>query len=161
MCQNKMRKLKLLNFAAVMIFLCFDTRVDAVRARKIPRFVSLNFNFVKLRYGPGKQYPIKWIVRFKGMPVKIIAEYETWRQIQCFDNTVGWIHKSLLTGKRSVIITDKVNLFSSSSLDSTIVAQVLPYNIASIKLKKSTKHSIYVTLNNLSGWVDAKCVWGY
>ena len=36
----------------------------------LPRFVSLKSGEVNLRTGPGKRYPIDWIYRRRGLPVR-------------------------------------------------------------------------------------------
>ena len=41
------------------------------------------------------------------MPVEIVAEYENWRKIRDWQGASGWVHQSLLTGKRTFIIPAK------------------------------------------------------
>ena len=48
---------------------------------EVPRFVSLSSNKTNVRAGPGSRYPIKWIFQRQNLPVKIIAEFDTWRKI--------------------------------------------------------------------------------
>ena len=70
----------------------------------IPRFASLRSDEVNVRTGPGSRYPIDWVFKRKAMPVEIVAEYENWRKIRDWQGASGWVHQSLLTGKRSFII---------------------------------------------------------
>ncbi len=70
----------------------------------LPRFVSLRADEVNLRSGPGTQYPIEWIYTRRGLPVEITAEYGNWRRIRDFQGTTGWVHRSLLTGQRTVLV---------------------------------------------------------
>ena len=69
----------------------------------IPRFASLRSNEVNLRRGPGTQYPLDWIFVRAGLPVEIISEFETWRQIRDVEGTQGWVHQSMLSGKRTAM----------------------------------------------------------
>ena len=71
----------------------------------LPRFVSLLADKVNLRAGPGVRYPINWIYLREGLPVEVIAEFELWRKIRDYEGTEGWVHKSLLSGRRTAIIT--------------------------------------------------------
>ena len=71
----------------------------------IPRFVSLRSGEVNLRAGPGERYPVSWVFVREGLPVEITAEYETWRRIRDNEGTEGWVHQSLLSGRRMVLIT--------------------------------------------------------
>ncbi|MET0407983.1 MAG: SH3 domain-containing protein, partial [Hyphomicrobium sp.] len=48
----------------------------------VPRFVSLKSDRVNLRNGPGTDYPTGWVYRRAGLPVEVIKEFETWRQVR-------------------------------------------------------------------------------
>ncbi len=74
----------------------------------LPRFVSLRAAEVNLRAGPGTRYPIDWVYRRSGMPVEIIDEFDTWRRIRDWQGTEGWIHQSMVQGKRGVLITGQL-----------------------------------------------------
>jgi SH3-like domain-containing protein len=71
----------------------------------IPRFVSLRSNEVNLRTGPGTTYPVDWVFVRRGLPVEIIAEFDVWRKIRDWQGTVGWVHQSMLDGRRMARIT--------------------------------------------------------
>src|SRR3954462_7826531 len=74
----------------------------------VPRFVSLNTDEVNLRTGPGLRYPVKVVLKKDGLPVEIVKEFDVWRQIEDKDGDKGWVHKSMLSGKRKVIVTGPV-----------------------------------------------------
>ncbi len=74
----------------------------------LPRFVSLRAAEVNLRAGPGTRYPIDWVYRRSGMPVEIIDEFDTWRRIRDWQGTEGWIHQSMVQGRRGVLITGQL-----------------------------------------------------
>lgn len=76
----------------------------------LPRYVSLAKSRVNLRKGPGLRYPIEWVYRRDSLPVEIIAEFDTWRQIRDWEGTVGWVHRNMLRGKRSVMIKDETKI---------------------------------------------------
>jgi len=73
-------------------------------ALPVPRFVSLKSSEVNLRAGPGQRFPIEWVYRRLGYPVEVIAEFDLWRQIRDVDGTTGWVHQSLLSGRRTALI---------------------------------------------------------
>src|SRR5258708_26437841 len=74
----------------------------------VPRFVSLRSDEVNVRTGPGVRYPIDWVFQRKTMPVEVLAEVETWRKIRTIDGTEGWVHQSMLTGRRTAIVLGEV-----------------------------------------------------
>ena len=70
----------------------------------LPRFVSLSADRANLRTGPGFRYPIAWVFLRRAMPVEVVGEFEQWRRIRDRDGAEGWIHKALLSGRRTVTV---------------------------------------------------------
>jgi SH3-like domain-containing protein len=70
----------------------------------VPRFVSLKADRVNLRQGPGTEYPTAWVFRRVGLPVEIINEYESWRQVRDAEGTTGWVLGSMLSGRRTAVV---------------------------------------------------------
>ena len=71
------------------------------------KFLSLKKNKTNVRYGPGLDYPIKYIYRKVNLPVKQIDKKENWRRVIFLDNNSGWIHWSQLKPSNSVITTEE------------------------------------------------------
>ena len=67
----------------------------------VPRFVSLKSDRVNLRQGPGTEYPTAWVFRRAGLPVEVIKEFESWRQVRDAEGTTGWVLGSMLSGRRT------------------------------------------------------------
>lgn len=74
----------------------------------LPRFVSLAADRVNVRFGPGKQYPIDWVFVRGGLPVQITEEFDTWRKIRDHEGSFGWIHSSLLSSQRTIMVSGEV-----------------------------------------------------
>jgi SH3-like domain-containing protein len=68
------------------------------------RYVSLKADRVYLRKGPGTEYPVAWEFQRAGLPVEVIREFDVWRQVRDASGTVGWVHSSLLSGRRTALI---------------------------------------------------------
>lgn len=125
----------------------------------LPRFASIRSNKVNVHVGPGKTYPIEWTYTRQGLPVEIIAEFDTWRQIKDSEGSVSWVHKSLLSGKRTVLIKGKQQkLRRAATHDARIVAYLDPGVIA--KIKKCDQKWCYVDANGYSGWIAKESLWG-
>ena len=67
----------------------------------VPRFVTLRADKVNVRAGPGARYPVEWVFERKGMPVEIVAEFDTWRKVRDIQGTEGWVHQNLLSSRRA------------------------------------------------------------
>ena len=55
--------------------------------------------------GPGCTHRIDWVFTRAGMPLRITAEYEHWRRVEDAEGAGGWVHYSLLSGVRSVLVS--------------------------------------------------------
>lgn len=77
----------------------------------LPRFVSLDADEANLRSGPGRQYPVLWLYLRSGIPLEITAEFDTWRRVRDMSGAEGWMHASLLSGRRRAIVLERMAEF--------------------------------------------------
>jgi SH3-like domain-containing protein len=71
----------------------------------LPRFVSLKAGRVNVRVGPGEDYKVAWVFTKSQLPVEVIQEFDTWRRIRDSDGQMGWVFHSLLSAKRTAVVT--------------------------------------------------------
>lgn len=132
---------------------------EAAPQLPIPRFVTLASDEVNLRTGPGLRYPIKLILKKDGLPVEIIKEFDVWRQIRDMGGDEGWVHKSLLSGKRAVIITGHIEtVYKKPDAGSRPVVKLEPGVIAS--LDHCDDEWCYLKIASYRGWLKRAGVWG-
>jgi SH3-like domain-containing protein len=125
----------------------------------VPRFVTLGADEVNLRTGPGTRYPIRLVITKEGLPVEIIREFDVWRQIRDLDGDEGWVLKSMLSGKRAVIVKGSSRtLLKSPEEGSRPVAKVEPGVVAA--LKTCRKDWCHVSVAGFNGWLKRNSIWG-
>jgi SH3-like domain-containing protein len=126
----------------------------------IPRFVSLRSDEVNLRFGPGQQYPIEWVLNRASMPVEITQEYETWRKIRAVDGTEGWVHQRMVAGKRTAIVigTEPQILRRRPEANGPAVARLEPGVIGDLKECKGDWCRL--ELPKVRGWLRRAEIWG-
>jgi SH3-like domain-containing protein len=125
----------------------------------LPRFVSLGADRVNVRFGPGKQYPINWVFARKGLPVEIIEEFDTWRKIRDHEGEEGWIHSSLLSSKRTIMVTGEVrDLRRTPVLESRVVLRAEPGVIG--QLFDCEENWCRVEIEGRRGWLQRSEFWG-
>ena len=73
----------------------------------VPRYVSLKSDHVNVRAGPTKDNEVAWVYTRSGLPVEITAEFENWRRVRDSEGAEGWVYHSLLSGRRTAVITMK------------------------------------------------------
>ena len=70
----------------------------------VPRYVSMKASEGNVRRGPSLSHRIDWVFKRRDMPLRITAEYGNWRRVEDRDGIGGWVHYSLLSGTRTVLI---------------------------------------------------------
>ena len=136
-----------------------DPNKGAVTNLPIPRFVSLKGSQGNARRGPGLTHMIDWVFTREGMPLKVTAEYEHWRRVEDIDGAGGWIHYSLLSGVRTILVTqDMAQAFATP--DPT--AQVLYQAEAGVvgKLVQCIPDWCRVSIEGEKGWMPQSNLWG-
>lgn len=125
----------------------------------LPRFVSLVSDEVNIRTGPGLKYPIHWVFVREGLPVEIIREFDAWREIRDIEGDGGWVHKSLLSGKRTVLAKGQIRtLFRKADKEARPVVQLEPNVIANVK--ECNEGWCYLSIAGYDGWVVKSHIWG-
>lgn len=125
----------------------------------IPRFVSLRAGEVNLRTGPGVRYPVEWVYRRRWMPVQIIAEFDTWRKIRDWEGTEGWVHQSMLSGRRSaLIIGERQNLYRRPDTTAPVVARAEAGVIG--RLEECDDLWCRGEVAGIEGWLLKSSFWG-
>ncbi len=79
--------------------------IGPVTKLPLPRYASLKVDRVNLREGPSKDHAIKWVYERAGLPVEITAEFEIWRRVRDSEGVEGWVLHSLLSGRRTALVT--------------------------------------------------------
>ena len=136
-----------------------DPHVGSVTHLPLPRYVTLKGNEGNARRGPGLTHRIDWVFTREGMPLKITAEYEHWRRVEDADGAGGWVHYSLLSGVRSVLISeDMAQAFSQPDEKSDVVFQSELGVIG--KLLQCVPDWCRIAVEGEKGWVKKTAIWG-
>ena len=121
-------------------------------------FLSLKYNKVNVRYGPGLDYPIKFVYLKKNFPVEFIDEKENFRKILDYKNNGGWVHRSQLKKNKSLITLEEKILFNNSTKYSRPIVVVKSGRL--LKITKRRKNWLKVVTGDYAGWVNNENLWG-
>jgi SH3-like domain-containing protein len=141
-----------LGYIMIIFVVLFSLSAHAVT------FVSLKSSEINLRVGPGKEYPIVWIIMKRNLPAILVAEFDQWRKVKLFDDTEGWVHKNMISGKNTIIVvTDNEIMYNYASCSHPIAK--VEKNVV-MRVVKIEADWIKVEINRWKGWVERKNVWG-
>lgn len=113
-----------------------------------------------MRSGPGQQYPIKWVYKARNIPVEIIQEFEHWRKIRDYSGEEGWMHKSLLSGRRTGFTTgtDLVSVYKKDDNTSKTIVKLEPGVMVGLEVCEMPLCRIKI--GDYTGWIERNFIWG-
>ena len=121
-------------------------------------YMSLKNKKVNVRYGPGLDYPIKFVFNKKNYPVEIIDQKENFRKILDFKKNSGWIHRSQLKKSSSFITLNTVILFSDSTKFSRPIAKIIKGRV--LIVQKCEGDWCKIKTEKYKGWIKTDSIWG-
>ncbi|WP_372602779.1 SH3 domain-containing protein [Actibacterium sp.] len=125
----------------------------------IPRFVSLKAGEGYARHGPGQTHRIDWVYKHRNQPLEITGEYGHWRRVRDQDGAGGWMHYSLLSGVRTVLIEqDMLPLRRQPDPKAQILATAELGAIA--WLDACGPEWCKIEAGRVAGWVPKDKLWG-
>ena len=130
----------------------------------VPRFVSLKSDKVNVRKGPSTDQSIVWVFSRAGLPVEIIAESDNWRRVRDSEGADGWVFHSLLSARRTVLVTpwskgdERVPLHDSKSSSSRAVAELQSGVLGNVL--SCDGEWCDISVDDYSGYVEQDKLWG-
>ena len=129
----------------------------------VPRYVSLKSDHVNVRAGPTKDQDVTWIYTRSGLPVEITAEFENWRRVRDSEGAECWVYHSLLSGRRTAVVTmknkdDLAPIYDSADANSAVAAKLQAGVVVTVK--RCNNGWCRVAGNGFDGWIEQQRLWG-
>ncbi len=155
--------------AAAVLALCTPVMAPAQSAQPplslgpetnlpLPRYVSLKAAEGNVRRGPSLSHRIDWVFVRRNMPLRVTAEYGHWRRVVDRDGQGGWVHYSLLSGVRTVIIDARTVLLARPDPAAPENAVLEPGVIA--RIDECTADWCRLVAGGYRGWAPKGSYWG-
>ncbi|MEO3413029.1 SH3 domain-containing protein [Roseovarius sp. CAU 1744] len=125
----------------------------------LPRYVSLKASEGNVRRGPSLTHRIDWVFTRKDVPLEITAEHGHWRRVRDRDGVGGWIHYSLLSGARTVIVEHDMLELLSQPADKALVVARLELGVIARVLECDTTWC-RLSAAGYKGWAPKERLWG-
>lgn len=156
-------------FRAIKIFLptflilsCLIANSFAAKQiSEVNYFASLRAAETNIRSGPGQNYPIKFSFHLRGLPIRVVSEYDNWNEIEDYEGQKGWVNQSLISKKRNLMIQTKkksVPLFSKNDEKSRILLNLENFVIGDYL--GCVENWCNMKVENKKGWVKKSEVFG-
>jgi SH3-like domain-containing protein len=137
--------------------------VGPVTKLPMPRFASLKTDRVNLREGPSKDHATKWVYQRAGLPVEITAEFEIWRKVRDSEGIEGWVLHSLLSGRRTALVTpnkkgENSKLYARASASADLAATLQSGVI--VNIRNCDGAWCLVDGDGFKGYMEQEKLWG-
>lgn len=133
--------------------------MGAVTGLPLPRFVSMKAPEGFARRGPSSTHRIDWVFRRRHMPLVLTDEYGHWRRVQDREGAGGWMHYSLLSGNRTVIVeAPELDLRRGPSAGAAVSARLETGVVA--WLNECADGWCALEAEGTEGWAETSGLWG-
>lgn len=161
---NFMKQLLRRGCAAVLLCGLFAAASPATQTGKVtnlplPRFVSMKASEGNVRRGPSLTHRIDWVYKRRDMPLRITAEHGHWRRVEDRDGVGGWVHYSLLSGVRTVIVEQDMLTLHQRPDHQAPVAAALELGVIA-RLGKCEPGWCQLRSGGYRGWAPKDKLWG-
>lgn len=135
------------------------TRKGPITNLPLPRFVSLKAAEANVRRGPSLSHRIDWVFKRRHMPLQVTAEHGHWRRISDRDGFGGWVHYSLISGNRTVLVErDMISLHQRPDATAPVVVALEADVVAT--LGKCNANWCRLGIDGYRGWARRDAIWG-
>lgn len=140
-----------------------DAGAGAKSGLPVPRFVSLKPDRVNVRGGPTRDHEVIFVYVRRGLPVEITAESDNWRRIRDSEGAEGWVYHSLLSGRRTALVSPKhkqelLPLHDKPDASSAVLARLQAGVQAAIR--RCDGIWCQIAGAGFDGWVVQEQLWG-
>tara|TARA_B100000902_G_C26619593_1_gene579128 strand:- start:120 stop:530 length:411 start_codon:yes stop_codon:yes gene_type:complete len=113
-----------------------------------------------LRAGPGQQYPIKWILKYPNLPVKVLEVNSSYTKVELHDGTRGWVWNATTSKKNYYIITEDTFIIDKNKNKIALIKKnVLLEQIKCIQLIEEEEYC-KINKKDFKGYIKKKSIWG-
>lgn len=149
--------------SACLAFVLFASGTAAcAQDREVPYWATIrgSASELNMRVGPSADYPISWVYKRPGLPVKVLRVHESWRLVQDPSGAKGWVASRLLSPQRGAIVSGgrptpmRAGPSRESALKWFIEAGVVG------ELGDCTMGWCEFSVGPRSGWVEQHRLWG-
>ncbi len=142
----------------IILLLYFCLIISNSYSEEKKTFLMLKNNKVNVRYGPGFDYPIKYIYKKIQLPVMLIDKKENFRRIIDHKKNSGWIHRIMLKKSNSLIVLEDKIVFKKNSKLSKPLVKLEKGRL--VLIKKCLPEWCKIKAEKFVGWIETKNIWG-
>ncbi len=130
-----------------------------VTGLQIPRFISMKSGSANVRRGPSTSNRVDWVLRHRGTPLSVLAEYQEWFRVEDVDGEGGWVHTKLLSPLRTMLVQEDLLPLRESPSNSARKLARLEAGVI-LRLNACGPNWCQGSIDGLTGWLPKSGIWG-
>lgn len=146
--------------ALAILALLGASAAPAQDERKTPYWASIASGEAMMRTGPGRNYPATWLYRRADLPIKVVEVYPSWRKVEDPGGTTGWMLVSLLSERRTALVTgnEPRPIRSEAGDDAPVVYRAQPGVVG--RISKCSPGWCRIDIAGKAGFIATDHLWG-
>ena len=141
--------------ALVFVMLLVVPPVQAAPDRDFEGFPgSISSPKVNVRAGPGTNFPILWVFKMQGYPIKTTAKYGHWYKIKDVEGEEGWIHQMFVSQLETAVVRGPQPATLYKDRDGTYPLLKLEAGVL-VLLKRCALGLCEVEVSGEEGWIGS------
>lgn len=130
-----------------------------VTGLQIPRYVSMKSSSANVRRGPSLSNRVDWVLRHRGTPLIVLAEYQDWFRVEDVDGEGGWVHTKLLSPRRTILVQEDLLALRETPSNSSRKLARLEAGVV-LRLGACQPDWCHGTIEGVAGWLPKSGIWG-
>ena len=128
--------------------------------REVPYWATIKAEKLNMRAGPGRDFPIRWVYKREGLPLKVIRVHEGWRLVEDPEGDEGWVTANLLSKERGALVVGEglAAIRAAASAGAKIKWNAEPGVV--VQLRDCDDGWCRVDVAGRSGFMSAERLWG-
>ncbi|KKC27963.1 hypothetical protein WP12_00465 [Sphingomonas sp. SRS2] len=128
--------------------------------RKVPYWASISTGDALMRTGPERTYPATWRYRRRDLPVQVMQVYGNWRRIREQDGTEGWMLATLLSARRTAVVTGygPAGMYADPNTGSALTWRAEPGVVG--KISECESGWCLFDAGGKKGYIEIDRIWG-
>lgn len=131
----------------------------AAQERRVPYWASISAGKAMMRTGPERTYPATWLYQRRDLPVRVLQMMGAWRRVQEQDGTTGWMLATLLSARRTGIVTGGVQSIRDKPASGAAVLWRVEPGVV-LRIDSCDGRWCRVTSGERAGAIEQSALWG-
>lgn len=149
--------------AGLLLILAMALAAPAIaQDREVPYWATIrgSASELNMRVGPSADYPISWVYKRPGLPVKVLRVHESWRLVQDPSGAKGWVASRLLSPDHGAIVTGgRPTAMRAAASRHSALRWFIEAGVVG-QLGDCTMGWCEFTVGARRGWVERSRLWG-